>query len=63
MISKIFAAIAWLNGKKTYITAAAGIITAAVAWWNGSLDAHTALETIWAALMVMGVRHGVDKKA
>lgn len=51
----------WLNGKKTHITALAGIITAVVGWWNGSIDSHTALETIWTALIVMGMRNGLQK--
>ena len=54
--------IAWLKGKKTYLLAFVAIITAAVSWFIGDLDAKTALEAIWAALMGVSIRAGVSNE-
>jgi hypothetical protein len=55
----------WLNGWKTYIVCAVGILSALVTHWN-SPDLMTwpqTIEAIMAALAIAGVRHGVTTEA
>lgn len=51
----------WLNGKKTYLTAAAAIITAVVGWAEGSVSADVTVTAILGALSLMFSRAGVKK--
>jgi len=51
----------WLQGKKTYIVAAAGILTAIAAYASGTLDATQTIEACFAALGLSGLRAGVAK--
>lgn len=48
-----------LNGWKVYILAVGGILTAIGGYMGGSIDLKTLLDTIWAALLAMGLRHGI----
>lgn len=52
---------AWLKGKKTYLVAGVGIITAAVAWAEGGIDLTGFLQTVWAAVLVFTGRAAVAK--
>lgn len=52
---------AWLNGKKTYLVAVAGLLTAAVAWAGGMIDTKTLVETIFAAVLVFTGRAAIAK--
>lgn len=51
--------IAYLEGKKTYIVAACGVLYAIFGFVTGHLDSNTAIDTIFAALAVMGLRDGI----
>jgi hypothetical protein len=53
--------ITWINGKKTYIVAAATILYAAVQLWQGQIDQQTFVNTVEAALGLAALRHGVAK--
>ncbi|MCU1324994.1 MAG: hypothetical protein JWN34_364 [Bryobacterales bacterium] len=48
-----------LAGRKTYILAALGILTAACGYLDGDLDAGQALQALLAALTAATIRHGV----
>lgn len=48
-----------LNGWKVYILGVGAILTAIGGLIGGQIDAKTALETVWAALVAMGLRHGI----
>jgi len=50
----------FLKGKKTYITAAIGLLGAVVAWADGSIEITGLLAAIWAALSTCFIRSGVD---
>ena len=49
----------FLKGKKTYITAAIGLLGAAVAWADGQIDMMGLLGAIWAAAQTCFIRAGV----
>lgn len=51
----------FLSGKKTYIVAAAAILTAAGAFASGTMNAKELVEAIMAALGVSFLRAGVAK--
>lgn len=48
-----------LAGYKTYILGVGAILTAIGAYLGGTIDAKQLAEAIWAALIAMGIRHGV----
>lgn len=48
-----------LSGYKTYFLGIGAIVTAIGMYLAGSIDLKTMVESIWAALAVMGLRHGV----
>ncbi len=48
-----------VNGWKTYLTAAAGILAAVVGYLNGAIDMPHLVEAIFAALSVINLRHSV----
>lgn len=50
-----------LSGYRTYITAALGIVTAVLTFLTGGIEFGEALAAIWAAIMAIFVRSGVDK--
>ena len=51
----------WLKGKKTYLTAAAGIVAAIAALASGEMALKEATEAIVACLLVAFTRAGVAK--
>jgi hypothetical protein len=53
----------WLQGKKTYITAAIGLAGAVVAWADGQIDTVALLTAIWAAAQAVFIRAGVAGEA
>lgn len=53
----------WLKGKKTYITAAIGLLGAVVAWADGSIDAVALAGAVWAAVQACTIRAGIDNAA
>ncbi len=48
-----------ISGWKTYVIGIAAVLTAIGAWMGGTLDAKSAVEAIWAAIMAMTIRHGI----
>lgn len=52
-----------MNGWKTYLAAAAAIITAWAAWANGSLELAEAFQATITAVLAATVRHGVKTEA
>ena len=50
----------FLKGKKTYIVAAVGIVSAVVAWSEGGIDTQALVAAIWAGIASMTIRAGVD---
>ena len=53
---------AWLKGKKSYITAAIGVLGALAAWADGQIELASLLAAIWAAASVVFLRAGVNEK-
>ncbi len=51
----------FLKGKKTYITAAIGILGALAAWSDGQINGVGFAATVWAALQTCFIRAGIDK--
>lgn len=49
----------WLKGKKTYITAFAGVLGALIAWGDGQIDTVGLLAAVWAAITAITVRAGI----
>ena len=52
-----------LSGKKTFITAAAAVLTAVGAYLSGEVDLATTVQTCFGALMVVFLRKGVTSEA
>lgn len=50
-----------ISGYKTYFICAATIVYDLAMWWNGSMDQHTAILAIGAALGGMAMRHGISQ--
>lgn len=48
-----------IQGWKTYFLGIGAIITAVGMFLAGSIDAKALAEAIWAALALMGLRHGI----
>jgi hypothetical protein len=48
-----------LKGKKTYITAAIGILGAVVAWADGQMGTMGLLAAVWAAAQACFIRAGI----
>lgn len=48
-----------LSGWKVYILGVGAILTAIATYMNGGIDEKTLVETVWAALVAMGLRHGI----
>ena len=51
----------WLKGKKTYVTAAIGLLGAVVAWADGDINGTALLAAVWAAAQACFLRAGMDK--
>jgi small-conductance mechanosensitive channel len=50
---------AFLQGKKTYITAAIGLLGALAAWADGQIDTVALLASLWAAAQAIFIRAGI----
>lgn len=50
-----------LSGKKTYLLAVAGILTALIAFANGDLDSQGLVMAVYNALAAVTIRAGVGK--
>jgi len=53
----------WLQGKKTYITAAVGILTAIGMYAGGQIELTGLVAAVWAAVQTCFIRAGVDNAA
>jgi type IV secretory pathway VirB2 component (pilin) len=53
--------IEWLQGKKTYFVATAGIITAGVSWLNGSIDLSQFVQAGFAACGIAALKAGQSR--
>lgn len=51
----------FLKGKKTYIMAIVGVLTAVAAWADGQIELTSLVGAIWAAAQTAFIRAGVDK--
>jgi len=49
----------FLKGKKTYITAAIGLLAAVAAWADGQIDGVALLAAVWAAAQACFIRAGI----
>ena len=49
----------FLKGKKTYITAAIGILGALAAWADGQISGTGLIAAVWAAAQTIFIRAGV----
>lgn len=49
----------FLKGKKSYITAAIGLLGALAAWADGQIDNVSLLAALWAAAQACFIRAGV----
>jgi small-conductance mechanosensitive channel len=49
----------FLQGKKTYITAAIGLLGALAAWADGQIDTVALLASVWAAAQAIFIRAGI----
>ncbi len=52
-----------MNGYKTYLIAAAGVLYAVCGFVTGNVDANTAVQVIVTSLGLAAVRHGVANAA
>ena len=52
----------WLAGKKTYITAATGILTAIGAYLIGDMTLVETFQIVWPLISVAFLRNGVENK-
>ena len=50
-----------LSGKKTYLTAIAGIVGALLGWINGELETYQFVMAIIALIEAMNLRAGIEK--
>jgi hypothetical protein len=51
----------WLSGKKTYLTAAIGVLGALAAFGDHQIDVTALIAAIWAAAQTCFIRAGVQK--
>jgi hypothetical protein len=49
----------WLKGRKTYITAAIGILGAVAAWADGDIGTAGFVAAVWAAVQTCFIRAGI----
>lgn len=50
-----------LSGKKTYIVALGGVLTAVGGFLTGTIDAASAIQLAFTSIIGATVRHGVGK--
>jgi hypothetical protein len=53
------AILAKLNGYKVYFLSIGAILTAIGGYLSGALDLNGLVQAVWAALIAMGLRHGI----
>lgn len=53
----------FLKGKKTYITAAIGLLGAVAAWADGQIGGTALFAAVWAAAQTCFIRAGIDSAA
>ena len=51
----------WINGKKTYLTAIGMLVYAVLGWALNFLTPQAAMDIIWAALSLVGIRSAIAK--
>lgn len=51
--------IEWMSGKKTYVLAALGALTAIVTWMVGDIGTKEMLEAVWASGVAAAIRNGI----
>jgi hypothetical protein len=51
----------WLSGKKTYLTAAVGVLGALAAFGDHQIDLTALIAAVWAAAQTCFIRAGVQK--
>ena len=51
----------WFNGKKTYITAIAGLVGSVVAWAQGAISTLQLIQAVWACLVAIFMRNSISK--
>ena len=51
----------WLSGKKTYLTAAVGVLGALTAFGDHQIDLTALIAAVWAAAQTCFIRAGVQK--
>ena len=49
----------FLKGKKTYVTAAIGLLSALAAWADGQVSGTGVLVAVWAAVQACTIRAGI----
>jgi hypothetical protein len=52
----------WLKGKKTYVTAAIGVLGALIAFGDHQIDLLGLLGAIWAAAQTCFIRAGIGNE-
>ena len=52
----------FLKGKKTYITAAIGLLGAVIAWADGQIDGVALLAAVWAVAQACFIRAGISNE-
>jgi len=53
----------WLNGKRTYLTAAVSVIGFLVAWATGNIDNQVAAQSIVGCVLAVFIRAGVGNNS
>ena len=53
----------YLKGKKTYLTAAIGLLSALLAWAEGQISGTAVLASLWAAAQSCFLRAGLSAEA
>ena len=53
----------WFQGKKVYLTALAGVVTAIIAWASESISLMELLGALWAAITACFMRAGITTEA
>ncbi|MCL2640590.1 MAG: hypothetical protein FWD53_07090 [Phycisphaerales bacterium] len=53
----------FLRGRRTYVTAAIGLLGAILAWADGQIEMMGLLAAIWAAAQACFIRAGISNEA
>ncbi len=49
----------YMKGKKTYVLAALGALTAIITWMVGDINTAQMLEAVWTTGIAAAIRHGI----